>query len=212
MKLQKYTTEEILENDNLIFNLTSDISFKKVFLNENNSKYLNIIIETLFNLYSSNYILLNTEIPNNNSKSSYSDIILKRGKYEYIIEMNGSPYSNLAFYKNHHYLLKEHSRRNYKKNKYGIKNHTILINIDNYDILKKNKLIYKSNLKYDKYNSILYKNIESYAINLDYVRYRYYNNIKLSELEKLLIIFIEQRKDKILSIVNNKYVKNIWMY
>ena len=213
MKRKKYETQQILDNDNLIFDLTNDTTFKRVFLNNNNSKYLNSIIEKMFSLnIKENYKLLNTEIPNSKSKSSYSDIILKRGSYEYIVEMNGSPYSNIAFYKNHHYLLKEHTRRNYKGNKYGINNHTILVNIDNYDLLKENKLIYKSKLKYDKYNNVLYKNIESHSINLDYVRYKYYNNIKLNEIEKLLIIFVEQKKDKILSITKNKYVKELIEY
>ena len=213
MRRKKYTTTQILEDDNLIFDLTNDTTFKRVFLNKDNSYYLKNIIDILFNLNSNeNYILLNTEIPNNKSKSSYSDLILKCGKYEYIVEMNGSPYSDLTFYKNHHYLLKEHSRRNYKGNIYGKNNYTILINIDNYDLLKKNKLIYKSKLKYDKYNNVLYKNIKSYSINLDYIRYKYYNYIELNELEKLLIIFVEQRKDKILSITQNKCVKELIEY
>ena len=207
-----YSIKEILSNDNLIFDLKYDISYKRVFLNNNNLKYFSLIINKLEGkINTSNSILLNTEIPNSKSKSSNTDLIIKNNNHEYIIEMN-KRYSKLLFYKNIHYLLKEHSRRNYRKNFYGLKNYTILVNIDNYDCFNKNKLIYKVALIDKKYNKYMYKNITIIHINLDYLKNKYYNNVKLTELEKLLIIFIEQRKDKILNITNNECVKELIDY
>ena len=207
-----YSIKEILSNDNLIFDLKYDISYKRVFLNNNNLKYFSLIINKLEGkINTSNSILLNTEIPNSKSKSSNTDLIIKNKNHEYIIEMN-KRYSKLLFYKNIHYLLKEHSRRNYRKNFYGLKNYTILVNIDNYDCFNKNKLIYKVALIDKKYNKYMYKNIMIIHINLDYLKNKYYNNVKLTELEKLLIIFIEQRKDKILNITNNECVKELIDY
>lgn len=50
--------------------------------------------------------------------------------------------------KNYHYLFKQHSSRNNNKNNYGENNETILINIDNYDVLKKKQFIYESKIRF----------------------------------------------------------------
>ena len=210
----KYDIEQIKANDNLIFDLKKDIIFKKVFLDEKNINYLksllSLILKTTYNI---NLKLANIEIPNDriDKKVSVADLILKDKELEYIIEMNYN-YSKSLYYKNIHYLLKEHTKRSHKNNRYGMDNNTILINIDNYDVLKKKELIYKINLKDSKYSNNMYNNIETIHINLEYLKNKYYNNYKLNDLEKLLIVFIEIRKDKILRITNNKYVKEVLEY
>ena len=122
-------------------------------------------------------------------------------------------YSKALYYKNYYYLFKEHTKRSYKDNDYGLNKNTLLINIDNYDFLKENKLIYEINLKEKEYRNTVYKNIKSLHINLDYLKNKYYNKCNnLSELEKLLLVFIEPKKEKILNICKNKYVKEIIEY
>ena len=129
----KYDSKEIKKDNNLIFDLKNDITFKRVFLNSNNAAYLKYIADKITNKkIVEKYSLINAEIPNikEKKKSSYCDIVIKSGNYEYIIEMNGSThYSDLTYYKNHHYLLKEHSSRNYNENTYGKNNYTILSGI-----------------------------------------------------------------------------------
>jgi len=197
-------TNEILNNDNLIFDLKSDCIYKKVFLNESNKSYLNLLISLILNInykdLCNNSYLSNNEIPANNKRSSFADLILKYRNKNIIIEMNKNK-TNAIIEKNNLYLLKQHTLRSNNKNKYGKYNDTILINIDNYDILGKNKLIYKAEFIYYDYNIHLYKNIKTININLDYIRNKYYNKNKLTRLEKLLILFIEQKKDKIREII-----------
>ena len=62
------------------------------------------------------------------------------------------------------------------------------------------------------YNECLYKNIEIMHINLDYLKHKYYNKDVLNELEKLLIIFIEQDVTKIKNITKRKEVLSIMDY
>ena len=205
---------KIIQNNNLIFDLKNDIFFKKIFLDEINIDYLKLLISKVLDIkYNNNLRLANSEIPNDeiNKKSSYADIVLKDNNIEYIVEMN-SGYSKHLYYKNYHYLFEEHTKRSYNKNDYGKSNYTVLINIDNYDILNKNKLLYKIELEEIKYNTVMYKNIKCLHINLEYLKKKYYNNIKLNELEKLLIVFIERDKNKILNICKDRKVKELINY
>ena len=140
---------------------------------------MNYLIKELLQQENEDLKLANTEIPHSlsNKNSSYADIILKNNELEYIIEMNYS-FSRLLYYKNYYYLFKEHTKRIYKGNYYGLTKKTILINIDNYDLLKKNKLIYSVSLKEAKYNKIMYNNIECIHINLDFLKKKYYNGYR----------------------------------
>ena len=102
-----------------------------------------------------------------------------------------------------------HSSKSNNKNSYGKYIYTYLLNFDKYDILNKNNLKYTSTLNFPIYNVCLYKNIKIIHINLEYLKKKYYNNSELNDLEKLLIIFIEQRKDKIRKIINCKEVEGV---
>ena len=85
-------------------------------------------------------------------------------------------------------------RQNYTKDK-----KLILINFDNYDYFKNNKLIYKSQMKNQNYQ-IDNRNLEIYHINLKYLeKYCYNKNIKdLTTLERylLILIVIDSKKRK----------------
>ena len=101
--------------------------------------------------------------------------------------------------KSYHYLYKVgislyKKRQNYTKDK-----KLILINFDNYDYFKNNKLIYKSQMKNQNYQ-IDNRNLEIYHINLKYLeKYCYNKNIKdLTTLERylLILIVIDSKKRK----------------
>ena len=114
--------------------------------------------------------------------------------------------------KSYHYLYKVgislyKRRQNYRKDK-----KLILINFDNYDYFKNNKLIYKSQMKNQNYQ-IDNRNLEIYHINLKYLnKYCYNKDIKdltliVRYLLMLLVIDSEKRKeiqgrDEILEKVN----------
>ena len=210
MEEVNYSSREILRDDNLIFDLKTDIAFKNLFLNINNFSYLEEVFSILLGRNICNLKLCNSEIPTNKlkTKSIQSDLVFKYDDEEIIVEMNKFKTNNLV-YKNNSYLLKEHAKKLCGKNCYGKRIKTILINFDNFDVLKKNKFIYYCKLFYYPYNTVLYNNIEIININLVYLKKKYYNNYRLNELEKMLLIFVEQRKDKLLKIIKNDNVKEL---
>ena len=210
MEEVNYSSSEILRDDNLIFDLKTDLAFKNLFLNINNFSYLEEVFSILLGRNICNLKLCNSEIPTNKlkTKSIQSDLVFKYDDEEIIVEMNKFKTNNLV-YKNNSYLLKEHAKKLCGKNCYGKRIKTILINFDNFDVLKKNKFIYYCKLFYYPYSTVLYNNIEIVNINLVYLKKKYYNNYRLNELEKMLLIFVEQRKDKLLKIIKNDNVKEL---
>lgn len=210
MEEVNYSSREILRDDNLIFDLKTDIAFKNLFLNINNFSYLEEVFSILLGRNICNLKLCNSEIPTNKlkTKSIQSDLVFKYDDEEIIVEMNKFKTNNLV-YKNNSYLLKEHAKKLCGKNCYGKRVKTILVNFDNFDVLKKNKFIYYCKLFYYPYNTVLYNNIEIININLVYLKKKYYNKYRLNELEKMLLIFVEQRKDKLLKIIKNDNVKEL---
>ena len=201
---------------NKLYDLRLDWTFKNVFLDKSSFNYICYLFSILLNLNYSElkcYMkIINSELPSGvlGIKSSYSDIIFEYKELNIILEMN---LEDIEYHinKNYFYLFKQHSSRLNNKNRYKNKK-TILINLDTYDVLKKQKLIYKSNLMFSSYNICLYKNIEIIHVNLDYLKKKYYNKNVLNELEKLLIIFIEQDVKKIKKITKRREVLNIMDY
>ena len=125
-----------------------------------------------------------------------------------ILEMNSSN-RLIHVNKNYWYLFLEHSSRLNNKNKYTQDLQTILINIDSYDVLKQNNLIYDSILDFSKYNQILYFGIRIIHINLDYLNKKYYNKDKLNSFEKAMLIFIERDYEKLKKIQKRRDVLKI---
>ena len=160
MEEVNYSSSEILRDDNLIFDLKTDIAFKNLFLNINNFSYLEEVFSILLGRNICNLKLCNSEIPTNKlkTKSIQSDLVFKYDDEEIIVEMNKFKTNNLV-YKNNSYLLKEHAKKLCGKNCYGKRIKTILINFDNFDVLKKNKFIYYCKLLYHQYSTVLYNNI-----------------------------------------------------
>ena len=212
--MKSYTYEDIINNKNLIFDLKHDNIFRNVFLNKCSHDYICKLLSYLLK-YNLKDLKNNLKIVNNEyaSDSAYSEITRSDIIYQYkdiyiIFEMN---MSNKEYHinKNYHYLFKQHCSRLNNKNNY--KNKTILINIDNYDAIGEKEIIYDAKIYVSKYYKNIYKYIDILHINLDSLKKKIYNNNELSELEKLLIIFVEQDKRKIKEKVG-KEVNNIMDY
>ena len=210
----RYDTEKILNDNNLIFDIKSDITFKNIFFSKYGINYMKQILNKLFKIdINQDLIIKNNEINNkkNNVKSSFTDLRLQYDNIEFIIEMNKFNTSFLL-YKNYYYLLKLHSDKCYRQNEYGKNIYTYLINVDNFDYLNKSSLIYETHILNKKYKINTYKNIKIININLECLRKKYYNKEELNELEQLLIIFIEQKKNKIKNITKNKEIMEVLDY
>ena len=111
--------------------------------------------------------------------------------------------------KNYWYLFLEHTSRLSNKNNYTQDIKTILINIDNYDVISKNNFIYDSKLLFNKYKISVYNGIRILHINLDYPKKKHYTNSKLNEFEKSMLMFVEQDRRKIENKTKRKEVKDI---
>jgi len=205
--------EEIKNNNNLMLNLKNDIIFKNCFLNYNCKPYLIKLINLLFNLNYKNIIIKNNELASGKikDKSSFTDLICSNGNVDFIIEMNNYK-GNSILEKNMGYLFRQHIRKINRKDNYGRNKYTYLINIDNFDAIEKNDLIYESFINYPKYNISLYKNIKILHINLAKLRKNLYNlntNNVLTELEKFLLIFVIQEKDKLRKIIKCREIEGV---
>lgn len=215
MQKNHYKFKEIIYDENLIFNLKLDWCFKNIFMNENSFSYLCLVLSKILNidleLLRKNLRIINNELPSQliNARSSYADLVCIYKKINIIIEMN---YVDriLHLYKNHSYIMKQHVCGLNKKNKYGRYKKTILINLDYYDSVGENELIYVEDFRIKKYNKCIYNNIKIFYINLAYLEHKYYNEEELNELEKILLIFIEQRKDMIRKYINREEIENVF--
>ena len=103
----------------------------------------------------------------------------------------------------------QHCSRLNNKNKY--KNKTILINIDNYDVVGEKETVYDSKIYISKYYKNIYEYINILHINLDSLREKIYNKRELDWIEKQLLIFVEQDKRNLIGKVE-KEVKEIMDY
>ena len=208
------TYENIINNKNLLFNLQFDWTFKNVFLNKVSLDYLcyflNYLLGYDYNDLKENLSIVNGEIPTKvvGHNNGHSDIILKYKKIYIILEMNNSN-KQKHIDKNYWYLFLEHTSRLSNKNNYTQDIKTILINIDNYDVISKNNFIYDSKLLFNKYKISVYNGIRILHINLDYLKKKHYTNSKLNEFEKSMLMFVEQDRRKIESKTKRKEVKNI---
>ena len=208
------TYDKIISNKNLIFNLQFDWTFKNVFLNKISLNFLCHFLKYLLGYdykdLKDNLSIVNGEIPTNviGHNNGHSDIILKYKNTYIILEMNGSN-KQKHIDKNYWYLFLEHSSRLSNKNNYTQDIKTILINIDNYDVIGKNKFIYDSKLIFNKYRISVYNSIRILHINLDYLRKKHYTDSKLNQFEKSMLIFVEQDRRKIENKTKRKDVIDI---
>ena len=205
---------EIVNSKNLLFNLKNDWTFKNVFLNKISFNYICYVFSVLFkfnyNDLLENLRIISGEIPSgiSGNNNAYTDIMFEYKNIRIILEMN---YSNKKVHinKNYYYLFLEHSSRLNNKNNYDENLKTILVNIDSYDVLGFDEMLYNSKLLFSLYNKNIYKGIEIIHINLDYLENKYYNEDVLNEFENSMLIFIENDYYKLKKIIKRKDVQDI---
>ena len=212
-KFRKF--EDIINNKNLLFDIKNDLIFRNVFLNKCSLNYVCKLLYYLLgydlNDLKNNLKIVNNEHPSNSvfNNINRSDVIYEYKDIYIIFEMNSS---NMKHHinKNYYYLFKQHSSRLNNKNNYNKK--TILINIDDYDVNKRNEIVYTSKILDTKYYANIYNLINIIHINIDSLRNKMYNNIELNDLERLLIIFIEQDRRNLVNKNVEKEVIDIMDY
>ena len=180
-----------------ILELTSDIVFKSFMLSEDTKEYtarlISLITKIPENEILKNAVFNNVELPvkNKSDKRYRTDIIITIVKNIINIEMNREYYDGL-FSKNNAYISKLYSDQFDVGDSYTNISKIIGINIDNFSKFRGNKFVYKFLPMEIETKEIEEENRESYHLDLEYLRNKCYNNDKLSELEKMCQIFIEE--------------------
>lgn len=180
-----------------ILELTSDIVFKSFMLSEDTKEYTAKLISLITKIPEKeilkNAVFNNVELPvkNKSDKRYRTDIIITIVKNIINIEMNREYYDGL-FSKNNAYISKLYSDQFDVGDSYTNISKIIGINIDNFSKFRGNKFVYKFLPMEIETKEIEEENRESYHLDLEYLRNKCYNNDKLSELEKMCQIFIEE--------------------
>lgn len=180
-----------------ILELTSDIVFKSFMLSEDTKEYTARLISLITKIPEKeilkNAVFNNVELPVKNKidKRYRTDIIITIVKNIINIEMNREYYDGL-FSKNNAYISKLYSDQFDVGDSYTNISKIIGINIDNFSKFRGNKFVYKFLPMEIETKEIEEENRESYHLDLEYLRNKCYNNDKLSELEKMCQIFIEE--------------------
>ena len=180
-----------------ILELTSDIVFKSFMLSEDTKEYTARLISLITKIPEKeilkNAVFNNVELPvkNKSDKRYRTDIIITIVKNIINIEMNREYYDGL-FSKNNAYISKLYSDQFDVGDSYTNISKIIGINIDNFSKFRGNKFVYKFLPMEIETKEIEEENRESYHLDLEYLRNKCYNNDKLSELEKMCQIFIEE--------------------
>lgn len=180
-----------------ILELTSDIVFKSFMLSEDTKEYTARLISLITKIPEKeilkNAVFNNVELPvkNKSDKRYRTDIIITIVKNNINIEMNREYYDGL-FSKNNAYISKLYSDQFDVGDSYTNISKIIGINIDNFSKFRGNKFVYKFLPMEIETKEIEEENRESYHLDLEYLRNKCYNNDKLSELEKMCQIFIEE--------------------
>ncbi len=180
-----------------ILELTSDIVFKSFMFSEDTKEYTARLISLITKIPEKeilkNAVFNNVELPvkNKSDKRYRTDIIITIVKNIINIEMNREYYDGL-FSKNNAYISKLYSDQFDVGDSYTNISKIIGINIDNFSKFRGNKFVYKFLPMEIETKEIEEENRESYHLDLEYLRNKCYNNDKLSELEKMCQIFIEE--------------------
>ena len=180
-----------------ILELTSDIVFKSFMFSEDTKEYTARLISLITKIPEKeilkNAVFNNVELPvkNKSDKRYRTDIIITIVKNIINIEMNREYYDGL-FSKNNAYISKLYSDQFDVGDSYTNISKIIGINIDNFSKFRGNKFVYKFLPMEIETKEIEDENRESYHLDLEYLRNKCYNNDKLSELEKMCQIFIEE--------------------
>lgn len=192
-----------------ILELTSDVVFKAFMMSENTKDYKARLISLITGIDEEllkNAVYRSVEFPINKDKIYKSDIVVTIDKNIINVEMNNRYYAGIVE-KNITYINKIRSEGfDIGDNYLGIER-VIQINIDNYSQYKGNKLVYKFQMRDIDTHELETNSIESYHIDLAYLEKNCYNKDKLSELEKLLEIFITTNDEKLNTLRSDKVME-----
>ena len=193
-----------------LLELTSDPVFKAFMLSEETRVYKAKLIHLITGidydkLLNATYVSKELAVTNKNNKVYSTDIVVEIENNILNIEMNNSYYKGL-FYKNNSYLNKIRSESYEVGDDYLDIEAVIQINIDNFTHYKGNKLIYKFEMREKETGELECEKLESYHIDLEYLRNNCYNEIS-NELEKLLQLFIIEDKYNLEKLRSEKYME-----
>jgi len=181
-----------------LLELTSDTVFKAFMMSERTKDYKARLIHLITGIpeedlkeavYESNEL----SVTNKNNKVYKTDIIVKIDNHIINIEMNQSYYKGL-FEKNGTYYHKLRSEQFNKGDSYLEINKVIQINIDDFHKFNGNKLLYKFTMREVNTNELESEFLESYHIDLTYLKDKCYNEIK-DELERICLLFIDKNNE-----------------
>jgi len=139
------------------------------------------------------YISKELPVTNKNDKTYNTDIVIEVDKHVLNIEMNNTYYKGL-FLKNNTYLNKIRSEVFEVGDDYLDVEGVIQINIDNFTHYKGNKLIYKFEMREESTGELECEKLESYHIDLEYLKNNCYNE-EGNSLETLLQLFIVEDEE-----------------
>ena len=192
-----------------LLDLTSDPVFKEFMLSEDTKEYtaklINLITKIPKEEILKHSVFNNVEIPIRNKKDKRyrTDIIITIMNNIINIEMNREYYEGLLS-KNDAYKSRIYGDQFDIGDNYLEVKKIISINIDDFSRFKGNKFLYKFVTMEENTHEKLEDNSETYHLDLEYLRKKWYNKEELIELEKMCLIFIERDEDAL------EKLKDIW--
>ena len=204
-ELKKST--ELKEDD--IIPIVSDVMFKTMLGNESKKKYvsyfLSLILEKDYKKIYDNILFLKNELDKNkyNDTRKTVDLIVKIDGVIYNIEMNNN-YQKTYIERNIEYIteLYKSSRKMGEGYKYE---YTYQININNFTFKDREKTSEVFMIRNEE-GEVLTDKIKIMHLYLPKILNKYYNKEKLSELEKLMLVFNLTNKNELNDIIGENKI------
>ena len=204
-ELKKST--ELKEDD--IIPIVSDVMFKTMLGNESKKKYvsyfLSLILEKDYKKIYDNILFLKNELDKNkyNDTRKTVDLIVKIDGVIYNIEMNNN-YQKTYIERNIEYIteLYKSSRKIGEGYKYE---YTYQININNFTFKDREKTSEVFMIRNEE-GEVLTDKIKIMHLYLPKILNKYYNKEKLSELEKLMLVFNLTNKNELNDIIGENKI------
>ena len=204
-ELKKST--ELKEDD--IIPIVSDVMFKTMLGNESKKKYvsyfLSLVLEKDYKEIYDNIIFLKNELDKNkyNDTRKTVDLIVKIDGVIYNIEMNNN-YQKTYIERNIEYIteLYKSSRKMGEGYKYE---YTYQININNFTFKDREKTSEVFMIRNEE-KEVLTDKIKIMHLYLPKIKEKYYNKEKLSELEKLMLVFNLTNKNELNDIIGENKI------
>ena len=206
-KFELKKSTELKEDD--IIPIVSDVMFKTMLGNESKKKYvsyfLSLILEKDYKKIYDNILFLKNELDKNkyNDTRKTVDLIVKIDGVIYNIEMNNN-YQKTYIERNIEYIteLYKSSRKMGEGYKYE---YTYQININNFTFKDREKTSEVFMIRNEE-KEVLTDKIKIMHLYLPKILNKYYNKEKLSELEKLMLVFNLTNKNELNDIIGENKI------